>query len=554
VRSTKTFVLIGHESSGKSAVFRSLTGEAVGDESNFRGSTVRVRTGRLPGDGAVLVDTPGIRLKDDNLATQMALGSVSTADTVVLVVRGTHVRNELEDLLAGLWQKLAARHVAVILTFGDLAAPELRGVVGDYERTLGVPIAVVNARRMSPGDRGNALATIERATLLKPESQRSILLEPVPVVVPRATVFEHPVLGPGASLLATLALFAIPVWLAFVLANWLEPLLDAIVIGPLTAVVSPLERTAPIAHAVLAGGYGLLTLGVYSFLWAFPVVLFIGISVASTEEIGLKDRITTALDRWMRRIGLSGRDLIPVLSGFGCNVVAVFQTRTCSLCTRRACVSLIAFGSACSYQIGASLSIFNSAGHPGLFLPYILFLFVVGALHTRLWSRERQPSFSLASEGRAFLQRPTLSGGAWRVRAVLKQFLGTAMPVFLGFCVVSSVLQHFGVLDRLAGAAAPLFDVLNLPSSVAPGVVFSIIRKDGLLVLNQDHGALLQQLSAGQTFILVYLASTLTACLVTVLAIARELSVRWALQLMWQQVVTAVLSTALLAIVVRALE
>ena len=41
-----TIVLIGLESVGKSALFRSLTGEATGDETNFRGSTVRVRRGR----------------------------------------------------------------------------------------------------------------------------------------------------------------------------------------------------------------------------------------------------------------------------------------------------------------------------------------------------------------------------------------------------------------------------------------------------------------------------------------------------------------------------
>jgi len=90
-------------------------------------------------------------------------------------------------------------------------------------------------------------------------------------------------------------------------------------------------------------------LGWDSFLWAFPVVLLISLSVAVTEESGLKDRITAALDPWLRRVGLSGRDLIPVLTGFGCNVVAVMQSRACSRCTRERCVSMISFGSACSY-------------------------------------------------------------------------------------------------------------------------------------------------------------------------------------------------------------
>ena len=40
--------------------------------------------------------------------------------------------------------------------------------------------------------------------------------------------------------------------------------------------------------------------------------------------------MTAALDPALRHIGLSGRDLVPVLSGFGCNVVATFQSRACS--------------------------------------------------------------------------------------------------------------------------------------------------------------------------------------------------------------------------------
>ena len=286
---------------------------------------------------------------------------------------------------------------------------------------------------MSVSDRSAILATIRRATRVKPDYYTFVVLKPIPVVQPSATLFEHARLGRWLSLLVTVGLFAVPIWLAFVVAAWLQPALDTAVISPLTEWVRPLQQTAPFAYSLLAGGYGLLTLGPYSFIWAFPVVLFMAISVAITEEAGLKDRITTALDPWMRRIGMSGRDLIPVLTGFGCNVVAVFQTRACSACTRRACVSMIAFGSACSYQIGASLSLFNSAGHPWLFLPYVSVLFVVAALHTRVWNPVLQPFAAATLGGRAFIQKVTLTNTVWRVRAVLRQFLLTAIPVFLLF-------------------------------------------------------------------------------------------------------------------------
>ncbi|MEX7760988.1 nucleoside recognition domain-containing protein [Klebsiella pneumoniae] len=73
-------------------------------------------------------------------------------------------------------------------------------------------------------------------------------------------------------------------------------------------------------------------------------MVLIGLSLSLTDDSGLKERITATLDPWLRKLGLSGQDLIPVLSGFGCNVVAVFQSRSCSRCTRHACISMIALG------------------------------------------------------------------------------------------------------------------------------------------------------------------------------------------------------------------
>ncbi len=63
-------MLIGLESVGKSALFRELTGQATGDELNFRGSTVVARTAPLIGQAAQVVDPPGIRAAADSDTTQ----------------------------------------------------------------------------------------------------------------------------------------------------------------------------------------------------------------------------------------------------------------------------------------------------------------------------------------------------------------------------------------------------------------------------------------------------------------------------------------------------
>ncbi|MFD1887747.1 nucleoside recognition domain-containing protein [Paenibacillus wenxiniae] len=544
----RAVVLIGLESTGKSALFRSLSGMDTGTESNFRGSTVTVRRAGLtiPSSQAniELVDTPGIRMHDDSLTTELALGMLGQSDTVLLVVRATHAARELPLLLQLL--DLIGKNVVLLLTFADRAGALAEIYSHHFRKALGISVLAVDSRQLDLATQHTLVQAIDMA---RPMKRKPVLTE-LPIVEIKdapLTWFEHTIWGRLVSVIALLLLFAVPVYIAYVFSGWLQPVADRWLLDPLRQLSSQLPAWLDM---MVMGDYGVLSLGSYSFIWAFPVVLFIGFSVALTEESGLKDRITDSLDGWMRRIGLNGRDLIPVLSGFGCNVVAVFQSRTCSRCTRRSCVSLIAFGSACSYQIGASLSIFSSGGRPWLFLPYLLILVLAGALHTRIWNKQSSSSLQSITAGRTFLQWPSMRAVSWRLRAVLKQFLTQAMPIFLFICVVASVLQWSGLLDRLTHRLAPLLSLFGLPQQAAAGILFSVLRKDGLLVLNQGGGEWLLQLSGGQLLVLVYLASTLTACLVTLWTISKELGTGFALKLAGRQLLTSLVSAWMIAVIV----
>ncbi|NGZ77104.1 nucleoside recognition domain-containing protein [Saccharibacillus alkalitolerans] len=541
--SRRSVVLIGFESSGKSALFRGLTGRDTGEEANFRGSTVTARRAFLE-EERELVDLPGIKGGDDSRTTRDALSELGSADTVVLVVRGSHSALELPLLLEAV--PLEGRRAMLILTFADKAPEGLSELERHYGRSLGIPVHSVDARGIEPARRKRLLRSLgEARPLRRTQGQLAPPIVANRLAEPSRTWFEHRFGGRPLALAASILLFAVPVLLAYLLSNGLQPLADRYAIDPVKSWFAGLP---PLPEAIFAGDYGVLTLGLYSFLWAFPVVLLLGISLALTEESGLKDRITDALDPWMRRIGLNGRDLLPVLSGFGCNVVAVFQSRACGACSRKSCVSLIAFGSACSYQIGASLSIFGSAGHPWLFIPYIALLAIVGAVHTRLWNRGAAYLPQAGYSPKTFLQMPGLRAVNWRIRGVVKQFLFQAMPIFLGICAAAALLQWSGLMNLLSGAAAPLLELLNLPAEAAGGVLFSILRKDGLLMPNQGEGSLLRTMSTGQIFMLVYLASTLTACLVTLWTVRRELGWKFASSLAGKQVATSIVTTAVLAL------
>lgn len=543
----QTVALVGLESVGKSALFRALTGFAAGDETNFRGSTVHLRKAKLQGTAVQVVDTPGIRVETDSITTQLALQQLKQSDMLLLVVRGTHVHQEIGVLMNMIGAEANGRKCLLVVTFADKASAELQTAVSHYQQLLGIPLVLVNARQMSHHHQQQVRQAISQAAPFRPHP---IKLPAIPIIHPQQTVYEHPIWGPWFSILTIFLLFTLPVYLAYLCADSLQPWVDTAVITPLITWLDPVATFSPLLHAVLVGNYGVITLGWYSFLWAFPVVLFISFSVAITEEMGLKDRITAALDPWLRQIGLNGRDLIPVLTGFGCNVVAVFQSRGCSQCTRKACVSMIAFGSACSYQIGASLSLFSSAGQSWLFIPYLILLFVVGAIHTRMWHKTLPASAVLPLSDRAFLQRPTWRAMRWRVQTTVKQFLGQAMPIFLAICVTGAILEYGGVLDMLTKIVTPVLRVFDLPAQTAPGIIFSILRKDGLLILNQGGGSMLAGLTTGQLFVLVYLASTLTACLVTLWTVRREVGGKEALALAGRQAVTSVVSSWVLVLVV----
>lgn len=354
-----------------------------------------------------------------------------------------------------------------------------------------------------------------------------------------------PKLNPWLAVLYLLSSFGLPVYLSYQLSGFAQPYLDTLILDPLKTALS---QSLPFIQLLLVGDYGLLTLGAYSFIWAFPVVVMMAIALAFTEQSGLKLRISASLDSALRWIGLNGNDLIPVMTGFGCNVVAVFQSRSCNSCTRKACVSMISLGSACSYQIGATLSVFNSSGHPGLFGPYITLLFFVGAMHTRLWHGPT-PRMTVGEQcSIPPLRRPSLKAMGAQLNSSVRQFLQQAMPIFLLICLVATLLKWFGIVDGVAHLIAPLMNYFGLPGHTGPAIVFSFLRKDGLMVLNQDGGELLRYMTAKQVLIAAWIASTLSACLVTLWTISKELGGRFALVQIARQILSSVAVALLLHI------
>ncbi|WP_257009769.1 nucleoside recognition domain-containing protein [Evansella halocellulosilytica] len=357
---------------------------------------------------------------------------------------------------------------------------------------------------------------------------------------------ELPLFPPPVKLVAAiiiiLLIYGLPVFIAYQVSLALDPIADAVFISPISTALAP---SPPFLYSLFLGDYGLISLGTFSFIWAFPVVVFVGLSIALSEQSGIQKRLIFTIEPLLRKIGLSGADFVPVLTGYGCNVVAVLQSKACQSCTRKQCVSMVSFGSACSYQIGATLSIFNAANAPWLFIPYISLLFVAGAIHTRVWYNEA-PTIPMIFTNPGKIRKPSLTHVKNQLFGMLSQFFKQAMPIFLFICFIAFLLDEWKIIYLITQIFKPLISILSLPEEAGLGVFFSILRKDGILLFNEGSGALLATFTLTEIFVLIFLASTLSGCLVTIWTIAREFSIKQAFAHTAKQAATSILFTAVL--------
>lgn len=531
-------VLVGLESSGKTSILSALSQKSISVRgSNVRGSTSAVYTYNI--DQQQYLDTPGIREGSELVTSLYTRKTVEKADVLWYVVRGPHLVKEI-TLLFSIYPP-GNKSAKIIVTFEDKLDSASKEAIKSFKEKNLLPFDLVNARDLSAAE--TEMLKVGEYLLTEADIKR---IQSIPITKTQepAPLFEHKWLGPAFSFLLLIFIFALPVVLSYQLSSSLEPVAEQVV---LSHVLTLSNRFPNWFSTLLVGDYGLISLGMYSFIWTFPIVVFFSMMVAVTDESGLKDRITDSLDPLLRKWKLTGHDLVPIISGFGCNVVAVQNSRSCHVCSRKNCLSVISFGSACSYQMGATLSVFAAAGHILLVFPYLLLLAFFSLVRVRIWNWNRL--IPIFKKHETYLQFPSGRTIWYRIKPVINQFFLQAMPIFLIICLVASLLSAGGLLKSLQEWISPLFHMIGLSEKTASAFIASIFRKDGILLLNEGGGELLSSLTMSQLLLAVYICSTFSACLVTLLKIAKELSWKEAGELAGKQVITSISSTLLLSMV-----
>ena len=329
--------------------------------------------------------------------------------------------------------------------------------------------------------------------------------------------------------------------------------------GPLESFLSPLlekiSNWPNLPYALLGGDYGLIAMFPFLILYALPTIIAFSIILAIYQSTGLTQQISLALEKWLRPFGLGAQELVRVVMGFGCNVPAVVSSRGCSSCSRGACISAISFGSACSYQLPATLAVFAAAGMAYLGGVYLFLLALTTLIYLRFTTPKVLRQARAKNTESQNTKPPALRKPSWKavneeLAENLKQFVVMSLPVFVAICFTAAILNWLGILPKIGTILSPLMALFNLPGDSAMAVVFGSIRKDGIAVglLDSESGALKVAIdSPAQVLTAVYLSGVLLPCIVTVFTIVREMKWKFALKLCGRQMAWAAGFSVLIA-------
>ncbi len=145
-------------------------------------------------------------------------------------------------------------------------------------------------------------------------------------------------------------------------------------------------------------------------------------------------------------------------------------------------------------------------------MPYLIFILLGGILHNRIWLKKNDQQLSVPLPYDRQLHMPNIRQMLLQMWQNIQMFIVQALPIFITICLIVSILSLTPILNVLSQIFTPILSLLGISSELSPGILFSMIRKDGMLLFNLHQGALLQGMTATQLLLLVFFSSTFTAC------------------------------------------
>lgn len=251
------------------------------------------------------------------------------------------------------------------------------------------------------------------------------------------------------------------------------------VVPPLSAW---LERSVPFpfVNDLLVGQFGLVSMGLtYSIAIVLPIVLTFFIAFGILEDSGYLPRLAVMADRVMRRMGLNGKAVLPMVLGLGCDTMATLTTRILESKKERTIATLLlGLAVPCSAQLGVVMAMAaGSSLAVGLTVFGVVFLqlFIVGSAANRL-IKGRATDFIIEIPP----LRVPLAGNIWlKTLHRASWFLKEAVPLFLVGTFVIFLLDRVGGVGVMERIARPVIQgLLGLPVESTVAFIVGFFRRD----------------------------------------------------------------------------
>ena len=245
------------------------------------------------------------------------------------------------------------------------------------------------------------------------------------------------------------------------LSDWL-----AVGIGALTAAVDH-ALTAyginPVVHSLIIDG---IFTGVGSVLVFLPIIVTLFFFLSILEDTGYMAHVAFVMDKPLRKIGLSGRSIVPMLIGFGCSVPAIMATRTVSSDRDRKMTILLTPYMSCSAKISI-YAFFTAAFFPTHRALVMISLYLLGILIGIVaalimnWSTFRGKPVPFVMELPNY-RLPSLKSVALLLWEKAKDFLQRAFTVIFLATIIIWFLQSFDIrLNVVADSADSLLALIG---------------------------------------------------------------------------------------------
>lgn len=233
-----------------------------------------------------------------------------------------------------------------------------------------------------------------------------------------------------------------------------------------------------IIQELFVGEYGIITLGIrYAVGIILPIVATFFIFFSFLEDTGYFPRLALLVDRIFKRFGLTGRAVIPMVLGFGCDTMATMVTRTLETTRERVIATiLLALTIPCSAQLGVILALLSK--FPGALAVWgaclVLLFVVVGLLAARVLPGEA-PMFYMELPP---MRLPQFSNVLTKTYTRMQWYFMEILPLFILASVLLWLGKITGFFEKLITAMTPVMASIGLPKETAVAFIFGFFRRD----------------------------------------------------------------------------